>query len=208
MDPQVSASFIPKKPLAEVRGSRGGAYGVLMLLSVLIFIASLIAAGSAFLYQRYQDVLLASHKATLEKYQQSYEIETIQTLIRFDSRIAEAKKVLTSHLAPSEIFSFLAEQTLEKVQFTDFSYQVGATGHSATIQMSGLANSFATIALQSDQLGGSKVLKDIIFSNITIHSAGEVSFSVSASVDQSLILYRNSYNKLDTQSDTEPTPAP
>ncbi len=61
----------------------------------------------------------------------------------------------------------------------------------AKIVLTGTADSFSTVALQSDQFGASKVLKDIIFSNIGVQDGGAVSFTVSASIDPSLILYKN-----------------
>lgn len=205
MDPQVSTSFIPKKPLAETRVARArGGNGLFFLLAILVFIASIIAAGGAFLYGRYLSVSLDSKKASLAKYEASYDLPTIQALIRFDSRITEAKKVLTTHIAPSAIFTFLSQQTLEKVQFKNFSYTVGAADHPATIEMSGVADSFATIALQSDQLGSTQLLKDIIFSNISVEGASKVSFSVSASIDPSLLLYSNSYESTQAAADIVP----
>jgi hypothetical protein len=47
------------------------------------------------------------------------------------------------------------------------------------------------VALQSDQFGASKVLRDVIFSGITVNDAGRVSFTVNASVDSQLLLYSN-----------------
>jgi hypothetical protein len=188
MDPQVGASFIPKKPLAEVRGSRGGAYGLLFVLALLFFVASIVAAGASFLYLRYLNVSLNSKKISLEKYEQAYELSTIQTLIRADSRINEAKKILTKHLSPSTIFDFLSQQTLEKVQFISFDYSYGAEGK-ITMSLKGIADSFATVALQSDQFGASKVLKDVIFGGITIDQGGKVGFDVSATIDPSFVLY-------------------
>jgi hypothetical protein len=67
--------------------------------------------------------------------------------------------------------------------------------------MSGIADTFATIALQSDQLGKNPLLKNIIFSNITLQATGKVGFSVKADVDQSLILYSNSYAANGTGND-------
>ncbi|HYF12994.1 MAG TPA: PilN domain-containing protein [Candidatus Paceibacterota bacterium] len=188
MDPQVGASFIPKKPLVSDRSGRGRSFGLLTLLCVLIFIASLLSAVGAFLYQGYLNTSLAAKKASLEKYEGAYDLPTIQTLVRFDSRINSARNVLQNHLAPSAIFFFLAQQTLERVQLTSFDFTVGDDG-TAIISMNGLANSFSTIALQSDQLGASKVLKDVVFSNISVEPEGKVSFSVTATVDPSLYLY-------------------
>jgi hypothetical protein len=197
MDPTVGASFIPKKPLAEARGSSGGGFGLLTLLALLIFIASIVAAGAAFAYARYLNISLASKKDSLAKYQQAYDLPTIQALVRFDSRINQARSVLASHVAPSVIFYFLAQQTLEKVQFTNFDYTLNSDG-TVKISLAGVANSFSTVALQSDQFGANKMLHDVVFSGITLQDGGEVGFSVSATVDRALILYSSSLNSANT----------
>jgi hypothetical protein len=200
MDPQVSASFIPKKPLADSRPRGGGGGGLFSLLGLLFFIASLVAGGGAFLYERYLNSTLENQKIALQKSQEAYDLPTIQALIRFDSRINEAKKTLIGHLSPSAIFTFLSQQTLEKVQFTDFHYDVGAGEHGTTISMSGLTDKFETIALQSDQLGKNPALKNIIFSDIGIKEGGKVGFTVKADVDSALILYSNSFNTTPTSA--------
>ncbi|TSC69158.1 MAG: hypothetical protein G01um101456_302 [Parcubacteria group bacterium Gr01-1014_56] len=194
MDPQVSTSFIPKKPLADTRSAGGGAYGLIFLIAILFFITSLLAAGGAFLYVRYLSVSLDAKKVSLQKYQEAYDLPTIQTLVRFDSRINESQKILQKHLSPSAIFFFLSDQTLEKVRFKDFSYSLSSTEHSVNISMTGITDSFATVALQSDKLGSSKSLRDIIFSDISIEKDGKVGFSVSAKVDPALIYYGNNLN--------------
>ena len=96
--------------------------------------------------------------------------------------------MLNKHIAPSALFSFLSQQTLEKVSFKTFSYAVQTDG-SAKITLAGTADSFSTVALQSDQFGSSKVLKDVVFSGIAVATDGSVDFTVSATVDQSLLSY-------------------
>ena len=188
MDPQVSTSFIPKKPLVE-GGRRGGATGLIFLLALLIFIGSAVAAGAAFLYGTYLNNSLAAKARSLETAQGAFESAgAIETLIRLDNRIIQAKNLLVKHVSPSAIFFFLSTQTLERVRFTDFDYEVKEDG-SATIILKGITDGFPTIALQSDQLGASKVLRNIIFSDITVEVEGGVSFSVTAMVDPSLLLY-------------------
>lgn len=188
MDPQVQASFIPKKPLTPERGGRGGAYGLIFLVALLIFITSIVAAGAAFAYTGYLNASLSSKKASLQKYQDAYDLSTIQTLVRFDSRINQARSILAKHVAPSAIFFFLSQQTLAKVQLSEFTYEIGTDG-TPKISMTGLADSFSTVALQSDQFGASKALKNVIFSNIDINTTGQVAFQVTADVDPALVLY-------------------
>lgn len=187
MDPQVQASFIPKKSL-DANASRGAGVGLLFLLALLVFIASVVAAGGSFLYQQYLSKTLSDKKASLNLAQGAYEPGTIQDLARMDQRITAAKTLLSKHVAPSAIFAFLGAQTLEKVYFSSFSFTLGGDG-SAKITLSGTADSFSTVALQSDQFGSNKVLKDVIFSGIAVDAKGSVSFSVSATVDPSVISY-------------------
>jgi hypothetical protein len=188
MDPQVQASFIPKKPLTQDRGGRGGAYGLLFLAALLIFITSIVAAGAAFLYTGYLNSSLASKKDSLQKYQDSFDLSTIDTLVRFDTRINEAQSILNNHIAPSAIFFFLAQQTLAKVQLGQFSYSLAADG-TPQLDFDGVADSFNTVALQSDQFGANKSLKNVIFTNISVDQNGQVSFHVTADVDPNLILF-------------------
>ncbi len=194
MDPQVQASFIPKRSLES--GSRGAGAGLFFLLALVIFAVSIISAGGAFLYQQFLNKSLADKKVSLDRAQGAYEPGTIQDLVRMDARINQAKVLFSKHIAASGIFSYLSTQTLESVSFTSFDFKLSPDG-SAKISMAGTANSFSTVALQSDQLGSSKVLRDVVFSNITVGSGGDVDFSVSASVDPSLISYTSTLQAAD-----------
>jgi hypothetical protein len=93
MDPQVSASFIPKKPLADARPRQSG-LGLFFLLALLIFIASLVAGGGVFVYKGYLERSLVTQKKELDNQQKAYDLPAIKSLIRFDTRINEAKNVI------------------------------------------------------------------------------------------------------------------
>jgi hypothetical protein len=210
MDPQVSTSFIPKKNFdtGSSRSGGSGGVGLLVLLSILIFVAALALAGGIFAYQKLLTQSIASKSASLKANEDAYNLTVIQELVRADSRINEAEVLLNKHVAPSEIFSFLSLQTLEKVQFTSFEYSLKADG-TTDINLKGLADSFSTIALQSDQFGASKILKDVVFSEVNLDSTtGKVTFSVAATVAPSLILYTNALSgsmatPIDMPTDTE-----
>jgi hypothetical protein len=190
MDPQVQASFIPKKPLdTGVRGSAVGA-GLLFLVALLVFIASIVSAGAAFAYKGYLTNSIAAKSKQLELAQGAYDPTVIQDLLRLDSRINQAKGLMGKHIAASAIFNYLSTQTLEKVAFSNFGYTLQSDG-SASITLSGQGDSFSTVALQSDQFGASKVLKNVVFSGITVSPSGTISFSVQATLVPSLLLYSN-----------------
>jgi hypothetical protein len=186
MDPQPPTSFIPKKPLVGEARSGGG--GLLTLLAVLIFVASLVAAGGAFAYGKYLDKALADKDTSLKKAEGAFDTASIIDLSRLDIRLGQARDLLASHVAPSGVFTFLSATTLERVQFTSLTLDIGTDG-SAKILLNGVADSFSSLALQSDQFSSAKVLRDVVFSGISTDAAGRVTFSLSASVDPSILSY-------------------
>lgn len=203
MDPQVQASFIPKKPL-NTGSSRGAGIGLFFLISLLIFIASVVSAGAAFLYQQYLQKAIADKSHSLDLAQGAYDPGVIQDLMRMDARMTQAQSLLARHTAASAVLSFLATQTLQNVSFGSFGYSLQNDG-SAAINLSGQADSFSTVALQSDQFGGNKMLKDVIVSNIAVDAVGRVNFTVTATVIPSVLLYTNT---LGQSAGALGTPAP
>jgi len=188
MDPQVPASFIPKKPLIEVRQGAGPGAGLLVLLSVLLFVLSLVGAGGVFAYTGILNASISNQDASLKADEAAFEPEVITDLSRLDDRLTQTQKLLQNHLAPSGVFDFLSTITLAQVQFTNFSFKKQADG-SAVISLDGVGDSFSTVALQSDQFGSTRLLKDVIFSDVAIGTGGKVTFSVKATLDPSLYLY-------------------
>lgn len=191
MDAQPQASFIPKKPLDSgplVRGQRGVFGGLFFLLGLFVFIVSIVGAAGVFGYQNFLQNSIADKADSLKKAEGAFDPAVITELIRIDSRINQSQLLLQKHVAPSGIFTFLAAQTLQQVQFESFEYVLG-DDNSAKIILKGQADNFSTIALQSDQFSASKVLKNVVFSGILLGTNGKVLFTVVATVDPSLINY-------------------
>jgi hypothetical protein len=193
MDSQIPSSFIPKKPLNTPTNRKGGtAMGMfIFLISMLVFVASIVSAAGAFAYQGFLTSSLAQKTDTLQKAEAAFDPSAIQDLVRLDSRINNAEALMQKHISALAIFNFLAGQTLVNVQFTTFTYEL-QPDNSANITLGGLADGFSTVALQSDQLGASKVLKDVVFSGIVVDPTGKVAFNVKATIDSSLINYAKS----------------
>jgi len=190
MEPQTPASFIPKKSLDGGMRSRGSgaAGGLLFLIGLFLFVVSVTAAGAVFAYKGYLKTSIADKSDSLQKAKDAFDLAAIEDLSRIDLRIKQAQVLLQKHIAPSAIFSFLSLQTLQNVQFASFNYGLQDDG-SAAIDLEGVAASFSTVALQSDQFAASKALKDIVFSNIKVETNGKITFSVKATIDPSLISY-------------------
>lgn len=208
MDPQVSASFIPKKPLvSDVRRPSAGS-SIFFLIGLLIFTGAVVLAGGMFLYEQYLKAAIQTKKDLLAQHQKAYDPLVINELIELDSRLKNSKLLMQKHIAPSAIFSFLERSTLSSVRFTAFDYSQAPNG-TVTIALSGEAPDFAAVALQSDAFGQSRVLKDVIFSNINLGERGRVVFTVNASVDPAFIVYANMLAAVNaSQSETSAPQAP
>ncbi len=188
MDPQVRTSFIPKKPITAAAPVRRGGVGVFFLIGLIVFLASLIAAGASFGYLRFLTQSIASKSASLERARGAFEPAVVEELIRLDNRMRFGSQVLGAHIAPSAIFALLERGTLASVRFKSFDYALESEGK-AVISLGGEARSFSDIALQSDTFGENRALRDLFFSNINIDQGGIVVFTMRAIVDPSLLAY-------------------
>ncbi len=187
MDPTPQSSFIPKQAMAA---QRNDGVGLVFVLALVIFLLSLFAAGATFGYQKLLESQLAVKSDNLDKSEAAFEPKTIQELGRLDSRLVQTKTLLQRHISPSQIFAFLSTITLERVQLTGLEYTLAADG-AATLAISGIADDYSSVALQSDQFGSSKVLHNVIFSGVVANDVGKVTFNVAATLDAPYILYRN-----------------
>lgn len=201
MDPAAQGSFIPKQSLAAA--NRGSSFGLVFLIALLIFVMSIVAAGAAFGYTRLLEGQLARKDTQLTLAEGAFNAGTIQSLVRMDSRLVQAKTLLQKHVAPSALFSFLSTIVLERVQFRSLDFTLGQDG-GATITLTGAADSFSTVALQSDQFGASKVLRDVIFSGISVNENGRVTFTVNATVLPELLLFSSNVNPAPASEETQP----
>ena len=190
MEPQVSASFIPRKPLVAGPSTRSAAGSLFFVLALLLFIASLVLGGGVFAYGQYLSSALASKTDSLGKARQAYDPSVIESLIRLDARIRGARALMHSHIAPSSIFTFLENVTLQNVNYTSFDYG-SQGGRTVSLTLAGVAPDFGTVALQSDAFGTSRVLKDVLFSDINVSDTGRVIFKVQGVMDPSFLLYTN-----------------
>lgn len=188
MDPQVPTSFIPKKPVAAAYAGTKAPVGLFFLLSLVVFLGSLVAAGGAFAYLKYLTQSIETKSASLDRSRKVFEPAVIAELVRLDNRMKLGKEILASHMSASSLFTFLERTTLENVRFTDFSFALDGGG-GGTVLLEGEARSFSDVALQSDEFGKQRALKDVFFDNINTAQTGAVVFSVRASVDPSFLLY-------------------
>lgn len=191
MAEQFQTSFIPKKTFdvgSAPKPAGVSVSAVISFIAVIMLVLSAVSATGAFLYERFLLTSIKNKEATLERAKSAFEPELIRELSRVDAKFAIGAQLLDEHVAPSGLLDLLEDVTLESVRFTSFSYLSDPEG--IHLVMRGEARSFASVALQSDELGRNRSLRDTAFSGLTLDERGNVQFTVTATVDPALVSYR------------------
>lgn len=189
MDTAIPSSFIPHDAGAQNAPQRqqSGLPELVLLVSIVLFVASAALAGGVFLYAQYLDTSNASKVQQLERAKAAFEPSLIAQLMRLNDRMQSSDVILGNHLAPSLFFDALQAATLSTVAFSNLDLQAIDT-HTLSIKMSGVAKSVNSIALQADIFAKNGVIKDPIFSGIDREPDG-VHFVLSAEVDGSAVTF-------------------
>lgn len=198
MDNNIQTSFIPKKPIVEDSRISGSGVSLFLIISIIVFLVSLsLMAWVAFTKSSMINGIKAD-KETINTNKSAFETDTIESILRLDSRIKVAETLLGKHVAVSPVFDFLEQRTLKSVRFKNFKfYNAGKTndgGDLVKVEMSGLAKDFKTIALQANEFGKIEyrdVMKETNFADLNLTQEGNVSFSFSAYIVPSFISYKN-----------------
>jgi hypothetical protein len=200
METKFQTSFIPKKPIVAER-TIAPKLSLFLLVSIIVFLVALGLAGWVFLEKNFLIQKINVDKQTIEANKGSFETDTIESMIRLDSRIKVANLLLKNHTALSPLFAFLEDRTLKDVRFKSFhfSYSGSVSGgtNMAKIEMNGQAKDFKTVASEADEFGKTDyraIISAPVFSDLNLTQDGSVSFSFVSSVFPDFISYAKSGN--------------
>lgn len=202
--PTTQPTFIPHEAVTASSSRRGGGglAELMLLVSIILLIVSGALAGGVFLYTQYLTTSNTSKLAQLNSAQAALDPKLIQQLTRLDSRMNAAQSLLSSHLAPTQLFAMLDQSTVQDVAFTSFGYNAGNT-QQITLTMTGVAGSVNAIALQAQVFSQSGVITDPIFSNIDAENDG-VHFNFTALVNPTQLSYESLVTGASPQSPSQP----
>jgi hypothetical protein len=196
MEANQQTSFIPKRPLVNGEGKVHHTTNFFSIIAIVVFITVLALAGVVFAYQSYLNSSLTKTKSNLETVLAQFQPDLISQLSRLDNRIETAKALLDEHVAPSGFFTFLANETLQNIRFTSFSYTTNGDG-TASVVMSGQATSFAAVASEAAELSSAQdqtYFQDPLFSDLNLDASGNITFTLSGTVNTNAFLYRSTVN--------------
>ncbi len=219
MDPKLQTSFIPKKALTD-GGVVGSGVNLVSLIVSFIFIVTIAGAAGLYFYSKVLDTKVANETKTLQENEDRLELTTLEQYIRLDDRIEAAKEILRNHVAVTPIFDTLQKTVLQSVQFSNLNLTFGGKDK-IVLAMKGQTLNYSSIAFQSDIISKDEngLIKDPIFSDLNLDASGNVSFSFTATLDPTLILYERNLNQdtagvldatetVDTAGTTDTTPLP
>ncbi|MFH1454961.1 MAG: hypothetical protein ABIF22_01430 [bacterium] len=198
METKYQTSFIPKKPVNMAGSSRSGGMSLFLLVSLIIFLISLGLAGYVFLEKNLLIKNITTDQNTIEANKSGLVSDsiTIESLVELNSRTNVAKDLLSKHIAVSPIFDFLQQGTLKSVRFKNFSFSSAGKNESGqnkvSIQMSGVARDWETVASQADEFGKpdwKNIINEPKISNLSLEADGSVSFLFAAYVVPDFLVY-------------------
>lgn len=189
MDPQIPTSFIPKRPVvtADVEAPTGRAVGLLSVVTVVVVVATALSFVGTYFYERSLSGQKDKLDASIDDARNGIGTDFLSEMKRLDARINGVKELLQDHIVVSPIFAALEATTLRSIQYKSFTY--GYRSDSATktpvvqVTLGGVAKSYSTIALQSDAFAHSTLIRNPVFSGLTVDDkTGTVSFKLTFDV--------------------------
>ncbi len=191
MDPQIPTSFIPKRPItsdAALPEHRSRAVGLLSLITVIIVVATVVSFAGVYLYEKTLSTQKTKLEQSINDARNGIGTEFLTDMKRLNARITGVKALLQSHVVVSPIFAALEETTLRSIQYKKFSYEFrtdpGTKSQVVRVSLDGTGKNYSTIALQSDAFAQSTVIRNPVFSNLTVDDKnGTVGFQLAFDVD-------------------------
>lgn len=188
MDPKFQSSFIPK---ASVVGDNKpkeklGLWGV---VSALVFTASILFLGGVYAYKKMTLSAVSSIQADITKEQQTMDTTAINNIISFDSKIKSIRNLINNHVAVSQYFKLLENNTISDVQFLSARYNM--VGGDISIDMKGKASGYATIANQEAVLLKNKDIISPVFDGFGLDTEGGVNFNLKFKIKDSSVKFSN-----------------
>lgn len=200
MEPVIPTSFIPKRPIdptapiAETKQKHS--YGLLSLLIFIVILGTAASYGLAYVYSASLMRQKTSLETSLKSAQEGVDVNFVADMKRLDDRIHGVRTLLGNHIVVTPIFEALEATTLHSIQYDSFSYQYetdpGSLDKTVHVTLEGVTKNYTTLALQSDAFLGSNIIKNPVFSELTVDDKDHtVNFKLSFDVDPNALSYES-----------------
>jgi len=196
------SSFIPTSHSGSSRVSKKSENRLsFSMVSIIIFLCVVFVWVGLLSYQYIIQDHITEKKSLLNKEKEPIfkNNSPIGELAQWDARIKSINSVLQGHLAPTVIFSFLEDVTVDGLRFSSFSY-TGTPTDEIVIELSGEAHNFASILKQRDVFRESSFVNSVSFdlpekervqqnANGAVLGSNNVTFSAQLSISPDSVSY-------------------
>ncbi|HAO64603.1 TPA: hypothetical protein DCQ44_01320 [Candidatus Taylorbacteria bacterium] len=191
MEGKLQTTFIPRQPLVENKAKKPApaSAGILSIVGWFIFIVAVAASVGVYLYGNIIQNSITAKNIDLSNKIKSFDTASVDHFVQLDGRLQAASTLLNNHLAISSLLKLIGDNTVQSVQFTDMKYNSDDAGK-LTLNLSGKAPNFASVALQSDTFSAQPYFQNQVFSSLGLALDGSVTFKFTASVDSSILQYK------------------
>ena len=188
LSPSIPTSFVPKQPVSvDRRRFSNGGNNLFLVVSSIILALTIAAAAGTFLYDQFLKNEETAKAAQIVAAQKSVNQDTVDQLVRLEDRLTASESLINQHIVLTQFFNLLGSITAQSVHFNGVDITV-ADDRSAHIVMTGIAKDFNALASQSTTFASQQYIKSAIFSGIDLDKSGNVSFTLDADIDPSLIV--------------------
>lgn len=190
-----TTSFIPKKPVAVPTAgfSKSSGPKIMTIVGMFIFLSSLLLSAGVYLWKIQINSSITGQIASLKKSRDEFDKDTLAAATRLNERINVTKNLLDKHKSPSKVLELLEDITLVTVRLKNLTYATQADG---TIQISGAGSAagFKSVILQSNEMGKTGLLRDVMFSDVQSTTGNLVGFTLNSLLEEKVVLYKNKFN--------------
>lgn len=185
--PDPSPSFIPHAPtrFSPRLIAEGGAW--LFNLALFAFIASLVAAGGLFVYQRSLASTRADWQAQVAGQEAELRPDLLVQLTDLSNALGVTRELLSRHVYASNALLFVQSVTHPFVYFTALSFSRDAR----KIELSGSARNYQTVAEQVQFLESHPQVEKVDFGGLSRSERGLVNFRTAITFKPSLLQLRS-----------------
>ncbi|MDB5255135.1 MAG: hypothetical protein JWL92_511 [Candidatus Nomurabacteria bacterium] len=198
MEPIVSTSFIPKRPVSAepIRSSSSGSsVGLMSFITFIVVAGTALSFAGVYFYKQSLDSQRANLQAQIAQAQEGLGTSFVTDMKRLSQRIEGVKSLIRGHVVVTPIFAALQATTLQSVQYQNFTYEflTDKTTNTQTVSVTikGIAKNYATLALQSDAYAKSPIIHNPVFSGLTVEDkTARVGFKLTFSVNGADLSYQ------------------
>ncbi len=211
MEPIVSTSFIPKRPVSTEPVSparRNAAVGLFSLVTFVIVAGTGLAFVGVYLYGKTLESQKTQLQSQIIQAENGLGSSFISDMQRLSQRISGVKTLIDNHVVVSPIFAALQATTLQSVQYKTFTYEfvtdAGTGSKAVQVTITGVAKNYATLALQSDAFAKSSVIRNPVFSGLTVEDkTQQIDFKLVFTVNAADLSYETFISSLPVTPPTQ-----